>query len=193
MVHETHSKRDKLHHVSKVYFYSVRHNSDCLIVNFIQNQVSDILQNSSSTELEDQVNLLRAEANSEEEQQQAVVTPRINSSVCNDEFFDRDELPFLPISSPREVQGSPFQRWPRVHTGTSSLRFDIIVIVIIIVIILTMVMMMTRRKGVEVGSPGGSRVGTPSQSPFPLTNSSLYRSVNHHLVSVHQSYGNQII
>ena len=135
------------------------------------------------------MNLLRAEANSEEQEQQAVVTPRINSSVCDEEFFDRVESPFLPISSPREVQGSPFQRWPRVHTGTSSLRFDIV----IIVMFLTMVMMMTRRKGVEGGSPGGSRVGTPSQSPFPLTNGSLYRSVNHHLVSVDQSYGNQII
>ena len=29
VVHETHSNRDKLHHVSKVYFYSVR--SFCLI------------------------------------------------------------------------------------------------------------------------------------------------------------------
>ena len=87
-------------------------------------QVSDILQNSSSTELEDQVNLLRAEANSEQQQQQQAVTPRINSSVCDEEFFDRVESPFLPISSPREV-GSPFQRWPRVHTGTSSLRYDI--------------------------------------------------------------------
>ena len=123
VVHETHSNRDKLHHVSKVYFYSVRTNS---VVNFIQNnmyQVSDILQNSSSTELEDQVNLLRAEANSEEQQQ--AVTPRINSSVCDEEFFDRVESPFLPILSPREV-GSPFQRWPRVHTGTSSLRYDIL-------------------------------------------------------------------
>ena len=134
-------------------------------------QVSDILQNSSSTELEDQVNLLRAEANSEEEQQQAVVTPRINSSVCEEEFFDRVESPFLPISSPREV-GSPFQRWPRVHTGTSSLRSDIIPI---IPIMIKAMMMMIRRKGVEGGSPGGSRVATPSQSPFPLTNGSLYR------------------
>jgi len=137
VVHETHSNRDKLHHVSKVYFYSV----------------SDILQNSSSTELEDQVNLLRREATSEEQQQ--AVTPRINSSVCDEEFFDRVESPFLPISSPREV-GSPFQRWPRVHTGTSSLR----------------------RKGVDGGSPGGSRVVTPSQSPFPLTNGSLYSELS---------------
>ena len=85
-----------------------------------------------------QVNLLRAEASSEVDQ--PPTTPRINSSVCEEEFFDRVELfyisfykhvslefifqvesPFLPISSPREV-GSPFQRWPRVHTGTSSLR-----------------------------------------------------------------------
>ena len=34
VVHETHSNRDKLHHVSKVYFYSVRTN---YLVNFIQN------------------------------------------------------------------------------------------------------------------------------------------------------------
>ena len=130
--------------------------------------MSDILQNSSSTELEDQVNLLRAESNTLEEQ--PPVTPRINSSVCEaEEFFDRVESPFLPISSPREV-GSPFQRWPRVHTGTSSLRFAIIAIIIIIIII-----MVFRRKGVEGGSPGGSRVATPSQSPFPLTNGSLYR------------------
>ena len=128
--------------------------------------MSDILQNSSSTELEDQVNLLRAESNTLEEQP---VTPRINSSVCEaEEFFDRVESPFLPISSPREV-GSPFQRWPRVHTGTSSLRFAMIAIIIIIII------MVFRRKGVEGGSPGGSRVATPSQSPFPLTNGSLYR------------------
>ena len=128
--------------------------------------MSDILQNSSSTELEDQVNLLRAESNALEE---PPVTPRINSSVCEaEEFFDRVESPFLPISSPREV-GSPFQRWPRVHTGTSSLRFAIIAIIIIIII------MVFRRKGVEGGSPGGSRVATPSQSPFPLTNGSLYR------------------
>ena len=126
--------------------------------------MSDILQNSSSTELEDQVNLLRAESNEE----QPPVTPRINSSVCEaEEFFDRVESPFLPISSPREV-GSPFQRWPRVHTGTSSLRFAIIIIISIII-------MVFRRKGVEGGSPGGSRVATPSQSPFPLTNGSLYR------------------
>ena len=131
--------------------------------------MSDILQNSSSTELEDQVNLLRAESNALEE---PPVTPRINSSVCEaEEFFDRVESPFLPISSPREV-GSPFQRWPRVHTGTSSLRFAIIAIIIIISIIIIMVF---RRKGVEGGSPGGSRVATPSQSPFPLTNGSLYR------------------
>ena len=133
--------------------------------------MSDILQNSSSTELEDQVNLLRAEANCEQQQQQQAVTPRINSSVCDEEFFDRVESPFLPISSPREV-GSPFQRWPRVHTGTSSLRFDIITIITIM-----LMMMMIRRKGVEGGSPGGSRVATPSQSPFPLTNGSLYRYV----------------
>ena len=131
--------------------------------------MSDILQNSSSTELEDQVNLLRAESNTLEE---PPVTPRINSSVCEaEEFFDRVESPFLPISSPREV-GSPFQRWPRVHTGTSSLRFAIIAIIVIIIIIIIMVF---RRKGVEGGSPGGSRVATPSQSPFPLTNGSLYR------------------
>ena len=146
--------------------------------------MSDILQNSSSTELEDQVNLLRAESNALE--QQTPVTPRINSSVCEaEEFFDRVESPFLPISSPREV-GSPFQRWPRVHTGTSSLRFAIIaisisiIIIIIIVIIIIMIIiiitiMVFRRKGVEGGSPGGSRVATPSQSPFPLTNGSLYR------------------
>ena len=137
--------------------------------------MSDILQNSSSTELEDQVNLLRAESNALEEQP---VTPRINSSVCEaEEFFDRVESPFLPISSPREV-GSPFQRWPRVHTGTSSLRFAIIAIIIIsiiIIIIIIIIIMVFRRKGVEGGSPGGSRVATPSQSPFPLTNGSLYR------------------
>ena len=137
--------------------------------------MSDILQNSSSTELEDQVNLLRAESNTLEE---PPVTPRINSSVCEaEEFFDRVESPFLPISSPREV-GSPFQRWPRVHTGTSSLRFAIIAIIIIsiiIIIIIIIIIMVFRRKGVEGGSPGGSRVATPSQSPFPLTNGSLYR------------------
>ena len=142
--------------------------------------MSDILQNSSSTELEDQVNLLRAESNALEE---PPVTPRINSSVCEaEEFFDRVESPFLPISSPREV-GSPFQRWPRVHTGTSSLRFAIIAIIIsiiiaiivIMIIIIISVIMVFRRKGVEGGSPGGSRVATPSQSPFPLTNGSLYR------------------
>ena len=146
--------------------------------------MSDILQNSSSTELEDQVNLLRAESNALEE---PPVTPRINSSVCEaEEFFDRVESPFLPISSPREV-GSPFQRWPRVHTGTSSLRFAIIAIIIIIsisiiiniiiiiMIIISITIMVFRRKGVEGGSPGGSRVATPSQSPFPLTNGSLYR------------------
>ena len=136
--------------------------------------MSDILQNSSSTELEDQVNLLRAESNALEE---PPVTPRINSSVCEaEEFFDRVESPFLPISSPREV-GSPFQRWPRVHTGTSSLRFAIIAIIIsiIIITIIIIIIMVFRRKGVEGGSPGGSRVATPSQSPFPLTNGSLYR------------------
>ena len=51
----------------------------------------------------------------------------------------------------------------------------IIIISIIIMIISIIIIMVFRRKGVEGGSPGGSRVATPSQSPFPLTNGSLYR------------------
>ena len=77
------------------------------------------------------MNLLRREATSEEQQQ--AVTPRINSSVCDEEFFDRVESPFLPISSPREV-GSPFQRWPRVHTGTSSLRYVILLLLLLLIL-----------------------------------------------------------
>ena len=40
-----------------------------------------------------QVNLLRAEANSEVDQ--PPTTPRINSSACEEEFFDRVELFYI--------------------------------------------------------------------------------------------------
>ena len=133
VVHETHSVRDssRLHHVSKVYFYSI----------------SDILQQHSS-HLEDHLGLLKAEA--AEESPNLEVTPRIDSSVCEEDFFDRVESPFLPISSPlgsHRASSPGSGRSRRVHTGTSSLR--------------------------RGGRSPGSRAPTPSLSPFPLTNGSL--------------------
>ena len=142
VVHETHATKDsKLHHVSKVYFYSV----------------SDLLQD-NSTEYEDHLTLMKNESNN---------TPRISSSVCDADYFDRVESPFIPITSPAS-RDSPFQRCPRVHTGTSSLR----------------------RKAAKKGgskedvypsdqSPSPARKClTPSQSPFPITNGSLYSELS---------------
>ena len=155
VVHETHATKDsKLHHVSKVYFYSV----------------SDLLQD-QSTEYEDHLSLIKKESSGPN-------TPRINSSVCDEDFFDRVESPFIPITSPAQSAGnrdSPFQRCPRVHTGTSSLRRK-------------------AKSEADVGesksqylysdnmsSPCQSPVRkcvTPSQSPFPITNGSLYSDLS---------------
>ena len=101
VVHETHATKDsKLHHVSKVYFYSV----------------SDLLAD-QSTDFEDHLALIKKESSGHSEPN----TPRINSSVCDEDFFDRVESPFIPITSPpqssRDSRDSPFQRSPRVHTG----------------------------------------------------------------------------
>ena len=143
VVHETHATKDsKLHHISKVYFYSV----------------SDLLQD-QSTEFEDHLTLLKNEATSSPNSNPN--TPRINSSVCGENFFDRVESPFIPINSPAS-RDSPLQRSTRVHTGTSSLR----------------------RKGRTAESsesPSQSPVRrclTPSQSPFPITNGSLYSDLS---------------
>ena len=152
VVHETHANKDssKLHHVSKVYFYSV----------------SDILQD-SSTEFEDHLTLLKNESASHHSNP---TTPRISSSICDEEYFDRVESPFVPIASPSSRE-SPFQRCPRVHTGTSSLR---------------------RKTAKEDDSnknaylyssesPSQSpvrRCHTPSQSPFPITNGCLYSELS---------------
>ena len=146
VVHETHATKDsKLHHISKVYFYSV----------------SDLLQD-QSTEFEDHLTLLKNESTTS--QNSNPNTPRINSSVCEENFFDRVESPFIPISSPAS-RDSPFQRVTRVHTGTSSLR----------------------RKAGGSGAPESSespsqspvrKCLTPSQSPFPITNGSLYSDLS---------------
>ena len=143
VVHETHATKDsKLHHISKVYFYSV----------------SDLLQD-QSTEFEDHLTLLKNESTPSQNSNQN--TPRINSSVCEENFFDRVESPFIPISSPNSRE-SPCQRVTRVHTGTSSLR---------------------RKAGApdSCESPSESPVRkclTPSQSPFPITNGSLYSDLS---------------
>ena len=158
VVHETHANQDssKHHHISKVYFYSV----------------SDILQN-SSTEFEDHLTLLKEESSAGDLNNDDLPTPRIDSSFCENDYFDRVESPFVPISSPA-LEESPFQRIPRVHTGTSSLR---------------------RKQKQEVEqegkptfpfvshseSPSQSPVRkcpTPSQSPFPITNGSLYSDLS---------------
>ena len=143
VVHETHATKDsKLHHISKVYFYSV----------------SDLLQD-QSTEFEDHLTLLKNESSSSPNSNPN--TPRINSSVCEENFFDRVESPFIPISSPTS-RDSPVQRSTRVHTGTSSLR--------------------RKSRATESSeSPSQSPVRrclTPSQSPFPITNGSLYSDLS---------------
>ena len=151
VVHETHATKDaKLHHVSKVYFYSV----------------SELLQ-SNSTEFEDHLTLLKNESNSSSSSGHSnPTTPRISSSVCDEDFFDRVESPFIPITNPSShtSRESPFQRCPRVHTGTSSLR----------------------RKATQGSIEDDAnesespvrRCLTPSQSPFPLTNGSLYSDLS---------------
>ena len=149
VVHETHASKDsKLHHVSKVYFYSV----------------SDLLQN-NSTEYEDHLTLLKNEAG-HDPSHSPKSTPRISSSVCDEDFFDRVESPFIPITSPA-ARESPLQRCGRVHTGTSSLRRK------------------TKNKEADDSkfsdqqSPSPVRKClTPSQSPFPITNGSLYSDLS---------------
>ena len=156
VVHETHATKDsKLHHVSKVYFYSV----------------SDLLQD-NSTQFEDHLSLVKNESSSSG--QSNPNTPRISSSVCDEDFFDRVESPFIPITSPSQSSSrdSPFQRCTRVHTGTSSLRRK------------------TTSKEEEVKSPSYlyscespsqspvRKSLTPSQSPFPITNGSLYSDLS---------------
>ena len=148
VVHETHATKDsKLHHVSKVYFYSV----------------SDLLRD-NSTEFEDHLSLLKTESATDPP------TPRIDPTTCENDYFERVESPFIPISNP--AQESPFQRCSRIHTGTSSLR---------------------RKTPTEEDcnknsyylysseSPSQSPVRrclTPSTSPFPLTNGSLFSDLS---------------
>ena len=153
VVHETHATKDsKLHHVSKVYFYSV----------------SELLQE-GDTQYEDHLTLLKNEA-AASSSSPGPATPRISSAVCEEDWLERVESPFIPITSPAHHQQpggvasvSPFQRCPRVHTGTSSLR----------------------RKQLPASECGGEsscsparRCVTPSQSPFPLTNGSLYSDLS---------------
>lgn len=152
VVHETHANKDssKFHHVSKVYFYSV----------------SDILQD-SSTEYEDHLTLLKNESASHHSNP---TTPRISSSICDEEYFDRVESPFVPIASPSS-RDSPFQRCPRVHTGTSSLRRK------------TTKEDDTSKNSYLYSSESPSqspvrRCHTPSQSPFPITNGCLYSELS---------------
>ena len=164
VVHETHATKDaKLHHVSKVYFYSV----------------SDLLTQNASTEFEDHLTLLKNESSnntcSSSSGHSNPTTPRISSSVCDEDFFDRVESPFIPITSPSSQisRESPLQRCPRVHTGTSSLRRKVT----------------TSNDDAEAKtsswtsseSPSESPVRrclTPSQSPFPITNGSLYSDLS---------------
>ena len=164
VVHETHATKDaKLHHVSKVYFYSV----------------SDLLtQQSNSTEFEDHLTLLKNESSntcSSSSGHSNPTTPRISSSVCDEDFFDRVESPFIPITSPSSQisRDSPLQRCPRVHTGTSSLRRKATA---------PASSEDTEAKtGSWTESPSESPVRrclTPSQSPFPITNGSLYSDLS---------------
>ena len=133
--------------MSKVYFYSV----------------SELLQE-GDTQYEDHLTLLKNEAAASSS---SPATPRISSAVCEEDWLERVESPFIPITSPAHHQQqppvSPFQRCPRVHTGTSSLR----------------------RKQLPASECGGEsscsparRCVTPSQSPFPLTNGSLYSDLS---------------
>ena len=151
VVHETHATKDsKLHHVSKVYFYSV----------------SDLLTQSS----EDHLTLLKNESSntSSSGHSSNPTTPRISSSVCDEDFFDRVESPFIPITSPSSQ--SPLQRCPRVHTGTSSLRRKA-----------SASLEDTEAPRTWTESPSESPVRrclTPSQSPFPITNGSLYSDLS---------------
>ena len=48
VVHETHSNRDKLHHVSKVYFYSVRSIKMISFLTFIFSIITIIKTNNNS-------------------------------------------------------------------------------------------------------------------------------------------------
>ena len=165
VVHETHATKDaKLHHVSKVYFYSV----------------SDLLtQQRDSTEFEDHLTLLKNESNtsSSSSGHSNPTTPRISSSVCDEDFFDRVESPFIPITSPSSQistvsRDSPLQRCPRVHTGTSSLRRKATA---------PASAEDTEAKTSWTESPSESPVRrclTPSQSPFPITNGSLYSDLS---------------
>ena len=151
VVHETHATKDsKLHHVSKVYFYSV----------------SDLLTQSS----EDHLTLLKNESSNtcSSGHSSNPTTPRISSSVCDEDFFDRVESPFIPITSPSSQ--SPLQRCPRVHTGTSSLRRKA-----------SASLEDTEAPRTWTESPSESPVRrclTPSQSPFPITNGSLYSDLS---------------
>ena len=152
VVHETHATKDaKLHHVSKVYFYSV----------------SELLQE-GDTRYEDHLALLKSEAGSSSP---GPATPRISSAVCEEDWLERVESPFIPITSPAHQQPgggggasvSPFQRCPRVHTGTSSLRRK---------------QLPASECGAESSCSPARRCVTPSQSPFPLTNGSLYSDLS---------------
>ena len=51
VVHETHSNRDKLHHVSKVYFYSVRSIKMISFLTFIFIIITIIKTNNNSTRI----------------------------------------------------------------------------------------------------------------------------------------------
>ena len=160
VVHETHATKDsKLHHVSKVYFYSV----------------CDLLTQSS----EDHLTLLKNESSntSSSGHSSNPTTPRISSSVCDEDFFDRVESPFIPITSPStqsphqgELEGGRNRFCPRVHTGTSSLRRKA-----------SASLDDTEVPRTWTESPSESPVRrclTPSQSPFPITNGSLYSDLS---------------
>lgn len=178
VVHESHptSTGNKMHHVSKVYFYSV---SDILKDNNkdYEDHVA-ILASESSRGLDSSVSLPFLSPRSDDSSEPN--TPRINASACD---FD---MPYVSLDSsiptksktPRNpmVSTLPFvqrPQSPRIHTGTSSLN----------------------RKSNKTDRDGknNSRTQkssnnmahnttmtspTPSQNGFPKTNGSLYSDLS---------------